>query len=105
MTGTRFRTVTDVVEASGPAGSGGLVVTGNRFRAVPDVAGASGPAGGPVVTGSRTVTKVAGTSSPAGTGGPVVAGVTELSLWSTDASRIQHFQCSVAPSVGSSTFI
>ena len=62
MTGTRFRTATDVAEASGPAGAGGPVVTGNRFRAVPDVAGASGPAvtgaSGPIVTGSRMVTKV-----------------------------------------------
>ena len=57
MTGTRFRTVTDVVEASGPTGVGGPVVTGNRFRAVPDVAGASSPAGtgagGPVVAGTQ----------------------------------------------------
>ena len=84
VTGTRFRTVTDVVETSGPAGAGGPVVTGNRFRAVPDVAGASGPAvtgaGGPVVTGSRTVTKVAGTSSPAETGDPVVAGTQFLAV-------------------------
>ena len=57
MTGTRFRTVTDVVEASGPTGAGGPVVTRNRFRAVPDVAGASSPAGtgagGPVVAGTQ----------------------------------------------------
>ena len=86
MTGMRFRTVTDVAEASGPTGAGGPVVTGNRFRAVPDVAGASGPAmtgaSGPVVTGSRTVTKFAGASSPTGTGasGPVVAGTQFLAV-------------------------
>ena len=45
MTGTRFWTVTDVIEASRPTGAGGPVVAGNRFRAVPDVAGASSPAG------------------------------------------------------------
>ena len=49
MTGTRFQTVTDVAEASGPAGAGGPVVTGTRFRAVTEVAGA----GGPVVAGTR----------------------------------------------------
>ena len=88
MTGTRFRTVMDVAEASGPAGAGGPVVTGTRFRAVSDIAGASGPAvtgaGGPVVTGAgfRTVTKVAGASGPAGTGagGPVVAGTQFLAV-------------------------
>ena len=57
MTGTRFRTSTDVIKASRPTGAGGPVVTGNRFRAVPDVAGASSPAGtgadGPVVAGTR----------------------------------------------------
>ena len=59
MTGTGFRTVTDVAGASGPAvtGAGGPVVTGTGFRAVTEVAGASGPAGtgagGPVVAGTR----------------------------------------------------
>ena len=55
---------------SGPAGAGGPVVTGTRFRAVTDVAEASGPSmtgtGGPVVTGTgfRAVTEVAGASRP-----------------------------------------
>ena len=59
VTGTRFRSVTDVAEAGGPAvtGAGGLVVTRTRFRSVSDVAGAGGPAvtgaGGPVVAGTR----------------------------------------------------
>ena len=70
----RFRTVTDVAEASGLAGAGGPVVTGTRFRAVTDVSGASGPAvtgaSGPFVTGTgfQAVTEVAGASGPAGTG-------------------------------------
>ena len=57
MTGTRFRTVTDVIEVSRPTEAGGPVVTGNRFRAVPDVVGVSSPAGtgadGPVVAGTQ----------------------------------------------------
>ena len=58
LSGTRFRSVTDVAEASGPAvtGAGGPVVTGMRFRSDTDVAGAGGPAvaraGGPVVAGT-----------------------------------------------------
>ena len=88
VTGMRFRTVTDVAKASGPAGAGGPVVTKMRFRAVNDVAGASGPAatgaGGPVVTGKgfRTGTGVAGASGPAGSGsgGPVVAGTRFLAV-------------------------
>ena len=76
VTGTRFRAVTDVTGASGPAGTGagGPVITGTRFRTVTDVAGASGPAGtgagGPVVTGTqfRPVSDVAGAGGPAGTG-------------------------------------
>ena len=42
VTGTRFRSVTDVAGAVGPAvaGAGGPVVTGARFRSVTDVAGA-----------------------------------------------------------------
>ena len=57
--GTRFRAVTDVAGASGPAvtGPGGPVVTGKGFRTVTEVAGASGlagtGAGGPVVAGTR----------------------------------------------------
>ena len=59
VTGTRFRAVTDVAGACGPAvtGAGGSVLAGTGFRAVTDVAGASGPAvtgaGGPVVAGTR----------------------------------------------------
>ena len=51
VTGTRFRSVTDVAEAGGPAvtGAGGPVITGTRFRSVTDVAGA----GGPAITGTR----------------------------------------------------
>ena len=37
MTGTRFRTVTGVAGASGPAGTGGPVVAGTRFLAVAEV--------------------------------------------------------------------
>ena len=80
--------VADVAGASGPAGTeaGGPVVTGTRFRAVTDVAEASGPAvtGGPVVagTGFRAVTEVAGASGPVvtGAGGPVVAGTRFLAV-------------------------
>ena len=90
VTGTRFRSVTDVAGAGGSAvaGAGGPVVTRTRFRTATDVAGASGPAvtgaGGPVVTGTRfrTVTDVAGASGPAVTkaGGPVVAGMRFLAV-------------------------
>ena len=53
------------------AGAGGPVVTGTRFRSVTDVAGAVGPtvtgAGGPVITGTRfrSDTDVAETGGPA----------------------------------------
>ena len=84
ITITRFRSVTDLAGAVGPAvtGAGGPVVSGTRFRSVTDVAGAGGPAvtgaGGPVVAGTRfrSVTDVAGAGRPAVTraGGPIIAG-------------------------------
>ena len=82
VTGTRFRSVTDVAGAGGSAvtGAGGPVITGTRFRSVTDVAGA----GGPVVAGTRfrSVTDVAGAGGPAVTGadGPVIAGTQFLAV-------------------------